>query len=99
MAVAAPRAAMVTPLEVGLLVVVLAVVFGTYRVIKAVKPLVVNAVVGLVVLFAADLVGLGVQIDPVVVLLVAFGGLPAAVLVILLAQLHVVFEPATVLLR
>ena len=88
---------MVTPIEIGLLALVVLLVFGTYRVIKAVKPLIVNAVVGLIVLFAASFVGLGVSITPVVVLLVAFGGVPAAVLVILLAQVGLVFDPALVL--
>lgn len=88
---------MVTPIELGLVVLVLALLFGVYRVIKAVKPLIVNAVVGLIVLFAASFVGYGVTITPVVVLLVAFGGLPAAILVILLAQVGIIFEPAALL--
>jgi len=88
---------MVTPIELGLVVLVLALLFGVYRVIKAVKPLIVNAVVGLIVLFAASFVGYGVTITPVVVLLVAFGGLPAAILVILLAQVGIIFEPASLL--
>lgn len=85
---------MVTPIELGLVILVLALLFGVYRVIKAVKPLIVNAVVGLIVLFAASFVGYGVSITPIVVLLVAFGGLPAAILVILLAQFGIIFEPA-----
>ena len=88
---------MVTPIEIGLLLVVLIVVFGTYRIVKAVKPLVVNAVVGLLVLLAADFLGFGVVISPVVVLIVAFGGIPAAVLVIILASLGILFEPAVIL--
>lgn len=88
---------MVTPIELGLLVLVLALVFGAYRLISAVRPLVVNAVVGLVVLWLAGALGFGVQITAIVVLLVAFGGLPAAILVILLAQFDVVFEPAMVI--
>lgn len=88
---------MVTPIEIGLVVLVLALLFGTWRVIKAVKPLIVNTIVGLIILFIASFVGYGVSITPVVVLLVAFGGLPAAILVILLAQIGVVFEPAVVL--
>ena len=89
---------MVTPVEIGLLVLVLVLVFGAYRIIKAVKPLIVNAVVGLVVLALAGWLGYGVVITPVVVLLVAFGGVPAAILVLLLAYLDVVFEPAMLLL-
>ena len=89
---------MVTALEIGLLVLVLALLFGAYRLIRAVKPLIVNAVVGLIVLLLAGYVGYGVAITPVVVLIVALGGLPAAVLVIILAYVGVVFEPAMLLL-
>ena len=89
---------MVTPVEIGLLVLVLVLVFGAYRLIKAVKPLIINAVVGLVVLALAGWLGYGVVVTPVVVLLVAFGGVPAAILVILLAYFDVVFEPAMLLL-
>lgn len=88
---------MVTPIEIGLLVLVLVLLFGAYRLIKAVKPLVVNALLGLIVLWLAGLVGYGVSIDLIVVLLVAFGGIPAALLVIVLAQFDVVFEPAVLL--
>lgn len=87
---------MVTPIEIGLVLLVLVLLFGAWRFIRAVKPLVVNTVVGLIILFAASLIGYGVTITPVVVLLVAFGGVPAAVLVILLAHLGMVFEPALV---
>lgn len=88
---------MVTPIEAGLVLVVLVVLFGVFRVIRAVKPLILNAVIGLLVLLGAGLVGLGVQITPVVVLLVAFGGVPAAVLVIILAHIGVVFQTAVIL--
>ena len=89
---------MVTPIEIGLLVLVLVLVFGAYRIIKAVKPLIGNAVVGLIVLALAGWLGYGVVITPIVVLLVAFGGVPAAILVLLLAYLDVAFEPAMLLL-
>lgn len=89
---------MVTPVEVGLVVLVIVALLGVFRLIRAVRPLVINAVVGLLVLFGAGFVGFGVKVTPVVVLLVAFGGLPAAILVIILAQVDVVFEAAAVLL-
>jgi hypothetical protein len=81
-------------LELALLAVVLLIVFGTYRVIKAVKPLVVNAVLGLFVILLAGVFNFGVTITPVLVILVAFGGIPAALLAIILAQFRIVFEPA-----
>ena len=87
---------MAEPIAFGLLALVIVALAATYFVFKLIKPLVVNAVVGLIVLFAAGFVGLGVQITPVVVLIVAFGGVPAGLLVILLAQAGLVFTQAVV---
>ena len=84
---------MVTTTELALLALVVAAVLGAHRVIKTVKPFVVNAVVGLVVLLLANLVGFGVAVTPVVVLVVALAGVPGAVLVILLAHLDLLFTP------
>jgi len=82
---------MVTPIEIGLLVAVLALVFGVYTVLKAVKPLIVNAVVGVIVLVIASFLGVGVEITPIAVLICAVGGVPGALLVILLAYTGVAF--------
>jgi len=82
---------MVTTLEIGLLVGVLALLFGAYAVIKAVKPFVVNAVVGVIVLVIASHLGIGVEITPIAVVVCAVGGVPGALLVILLAYLGVAF--------
>ena len=59
---------MVTTLEIGLLVGVLALLFGAYAVIKTVKPFIVNAVVGVIVLVIASFLGIGVEITPVAIL-------------------------------
>ena len=83
--------AMVTTLEIGLLVVALAVLFGAYRIIKAVKPFIVNAVVGVIVLVIASFLGLGVEITPIAVLICAIGGVPGALLVLLLGYTGVAF--------
>ena len=82
---------MVTTLEIGLLVGVLALLFGAYAVIKAVKPFVVNAVVGVIVLVIASYLGISVEITPIAVVVCAVGGVPGALLVILLAYLGVAF--------
>lgn len=58
------------------------------------RALVVNAVVGLVILFLANAVGLGVQISLVTLLICAIFGVPGAVLVILLAVLDIAFAAA-----
>ena len=58
------------------------------------RALAVNAVVGLVVLFIVDVVGLGVQISLVTLLVCAILGIPGAILVIPLAVLDVAFAAA-----
>ena len=88
---------MVAVPELVLLAVVALVLVGAYRVLKNFKALAVNAIVGLIVLWLASVVGFGVEITPVVVLVVALGGLPGAVLVWLLAHLGVMFEPLVAL--
>ena len=82
---------MVTATEIGLLILALALLFGAYRIINTIKPLIINAIVGVIVLIVANLAGLGVAISAVAVLVCAVGGLPGAVLVILLSVLEVAF--------
>jgi uncharacterized membrane protein len=89
---------MVTGLEIALVLVVLAVVFGAYKVVKTVKPFIWNAIVGLIILVAADVfLGLSVAIEPLTILIVAIGGVPGAILVLLLAYLDVAFVATMVL--
>lgn len=58
--------------------------------------LLVNAVVGLVLLFVANLLGLGVQISALTLLICAILGVPGAILVILLAVFNIAFSAAIV---
>lgn len=62
----------------------------------SIRALLVNALVGLVVLFVANAVGLGVQISLVTLLICAVLGVPGAILVILLAALDIAFAAAIV---
>ncbi|MDL5363586.1 pro-sigmaK processing inhibitor BofA family protein [Halalkalicoccus sp. NIPERK01] len=84
---------MVTGLEVAVLAAVVVLLLGSYRVIHTVRPFIVNAVVGLVALILASVFGFGVEITPIVLLIVAIGGVPGAVLVVLLAYLGIAFTP------
>jgi hypothetical protein len=85
---------MVTGLEILLLVLVLVAVLGATTIIHTVRPFVVNAVVGLLVLFLAQAgFGISVAITPVVLLIVALGGLPGSLLVLLLSLFEVAFVP------
>ncbi|QSG15167.1 pro-sigmaK processing inhibitor BofA family protein [Halapricum desulfuricans] len=89
---------MVTLVEVGLVLVVLALLFGAYKIVKAVKPFVWNAVIGLVVFVLADaLFGLSVTITPLSLLVVAIAGVPGALLVILLSYFEVAFVAGSVI--
>ena len=87
---------MVTLVEVGLLALAVIAVIVGYRILKNVKALVVNAIVGVLVLALANFLGLGVQISLVTVLVCAVAGIPGAVLVILLSLLDVGFVAAVV---
>lgn len=87
---------MVTALEVGLLLVALALLFGAYKVIRAVKPFIVNAIVGILALLAVQALGFEVAITPVAILITALAGLPGAVLVTLLALLEIAFVPGAI---
>jgi hypothetical protein len=55
------------------------------------RALAVNAIVGLLVLFVANAIGLGVQVSLVALLICAVFGVLGAILVILLAVLDVAF--------
>ena len=88
---------MVTGLEVAVLLLVVGAVLGAYWVVKAVKPFIWNAVIGLVVLLGVELaIGLEVAITPLALLIVAVGGLPGALLVILLSVMEVAFMPGAI---
>lgn len=84
---------MVTGLEIAILIAIVVLLLGSYRVIHTVRPFIVNAVVGLVALILASLFGFGVEITPIVLLIVAIGGVPGALLVVLLAYLGIAFTP------
>jgi hypothetical protein len=60
------------------------------------RALAVNAVIGLLILLLANVVGLGVQISILTLLICAVFGVPGAILVILLAVLDVAFAASMV---
>lgn len=60
------------------------------------RALAVNAIVGLVILFVANAIGLGVQISLITLLVCAVLGVPGAILVILLAVFNIAFSAAIV---
>lgn len=89
---------MVTGIELAALALALFFLLGAARILQAIRPLIVNAVVGLLVFLVAGWFGVDVAITPIALAVVAIGGLPGAVLVILLSVLGIAFIPATLLL-
>lgn len=55
------------------------------------KPLLYNALLGLVILVVANVIGLGVEISIITLLICALLGVPGALIVIALALLDVAF--------
>ena len=85
---------MATGLEILLLVLVLVAIMGASTLVETVRPLLVNAVVGLLVLFVVQaLFGLSVAVTPIALVIVALGGLPGALVVLLLSLFGVAFVP------
>lgn len=63
-----------------------------YYFFKMLKPLIINSIVGLVILFVVNTLGIvSVAYSLPAILVIAFGGVPGAVLVILLAHLDIAF--------
>ncbi|EMA43869.1 pro-sigmaK processing inhibitor BofA family protein [Halococcus saccharolyticus] len=85
---------MVTGIEIAALALAVVFLLGAARIVQAARPLLINAVVGLLVFLVAEWLGVGVQIDWLTLVIVAIGGLPGAVLVVLLSVLGVAFVPA-----
>lgn len=60
------------------------IVFGAFLILRSVKNFIINAVVGLVVLFLANVVaGLGIEYNWLNILICGIGGVFGAILVIL----------------
>ncbi len=72
-------------IELGLLVLIIVIIFGAYLILRSLKNFIINAIVGLVILFVANAIaGLGIGYDWLVILICGIGGVLGAFLVILL---------------
>mgnify|MGYP000748232554 CR=1 FL=1 len=93
---------MVTGIEIGLLVLVALVLAGVYLAMKVIKPLIYNAIIGLVILALINFFEVPflpeIEIGFLAVAIIALGGVPGVVLVVLLAFLGVAFQPSFALL-
>ncbi len=72
-------------IDAGLVLLVIVLIFGAFLILRSLKNFVVNAIVGLVILFLANHVaGLNIGYDWLVILICGIGGVLGAILVILL---------------
>lgn len=72
-------------IEAGLALLIIVIVFGAFLILRSIKNFIINAIVGLVILFLANaVVGLGIGYSWLVVLICGIGGILGAFLVILL---------------
>jgi len=84
----------------AILVVAIAAFVAVYYVLKVIKYLIVNSIIGLILLFISNFViemldlGFSVDINWVSILICALGGIPGVIIVILLGFLNVPLVPA-----
>lgn len=79
-------------LELSVLVLAIIAAIILYKVLKTIKRMLVNTVVGLILLVLANLVlGLNIAYSWVVILICAIGGAVGAILVIVLHYLGIAF--------
>lgn len=80
-------------LEPIILILAVLAVIVVYYVLKTAKLLIVNTILGLILLFVSNMVfKIGINVsDPIVILVCALGGIPGALLVILLHVFRIAF--------
>jgi hypothetical protein len=82
----------IMPTELIVLFLVIIAVIGVYFILKTAKTLLVNTIVGLIILVIANVgFNMNVPYNIQVLLVVALGGVPGAVLVILLHAFQIAF--------
>jgi hypothetical protein len=76
----------------GLVVLAVVIIFGLLIILKSIKKFLINAVVGLIILFVANaFAGLGIGYSWLVILICAIGGTLGAILIIALHFLGIAF--------
>jgi hypothetical protein len=82
---------MMIMIETGLIVLGLVIVFGAFIILRSIKHFVINAVIGLLILFVANSVaGLGIGYSWLVILICAIGGTLGAILILVLHFMGIV---------
>jgi hypothetical protein len=83
---------MVFVIDLTLIILVIAIVIGAYLILRSLVGFIVNAIVGLIILYLANVfAGLGIGFSWLVILICALGGVLGAILVIVLHLLGIAF--------
>jgi hypothetical protein len=70
-------------IELVLIVLIIAIIFGAIIILRSIGHFIINAIVGLIILFLANtFLGLGIGYSWLVILICAIGGMLGALLVI-----------------
>jgi len=72
-----------------LLIIAVLILVALYRLLRNPIHLVVNAILGIIILFLAHFIGIHVPIDLIAVLISAIAGIPGAILLIILSLLGI----------
>ncbi|MFB3763614.1 MAG: pro-sigmaK processing inhibitor BofA family protein [Methanotrichaceae archaeon] len=72
-------------IDLGIVILILAIIFGLIIILRSVTHFIINAIIGLVILFLGNtFLGLGIAYSWLVILICAIGGVLGAVLVIVI---------------
>ena len=83
---------MIIMIEIGLIVLGLVIIFGAFIILRSITHFVINAVVGLLILFVANSVaGIGIGYSWLVILICGIGGILGAILVLVLHFMGIAF--------
>ena len=72
-----------------LLIIAVLILVALYRLLRNPIHLVINAILGIIILFLAHFIGIHVPIDLIAVLISAIAGIPGAILLIILSLLGI----------
>lgn len=85
---------MVTPVEIGVVVLAVAGLLFARRILSSIKALATNAITGIITLVVASWFGFGVSLTPIALAATALAGIPGAILILLLSHGGIAFLPA-----
>jgi len=78
--------------ELDLLILIIAIVIGAFLILRSINGFIVNAIMGLIILFLANTIaGLGIGYSWLVILICGIGGVLGAIVVIALHLLGLGF--------